>query len=62
MIATKRVKAPRKRGPAKGMMGACSKCSENIQIMCHDRCNARRAVLCEIQTEKERQLEYAFTK
>ena len=61
-MKTKRVKTPRKRGPQRGGQGACSKCADSIQLMCADRCSAGRAVLCEIQTEKERQLEYAFTK
>ena len=46
------------RGPQKGGMGACSKCPENIRRMCEDRCASGRAVLCEKQTEEERQLEY----
>ena len=59
MLATKRVKTPRKRGPGKGMMGACSKCADSIQLMCADRCNAGRAVLCEVMTDEEREFEYA---
>ena len=59
MIATKRVKTSCKRGPHRGLMGACSRCDDSVRLMCADRCASGRAVLCEVQTEQERQLEYA---
>ncbi len=38
---------------------ACDRCDLSVKLMCKDRCNAGRAVLCEIVTEEEREREYA---
>ncbi len=56
-----RFKSSYTRGPRRGGMGACAKCPDNIRLMCEDRCATGRAVLCEKQTEEERQEEYAAT-
>ena len=56
----RRFKSSYTRGPQKGGMGACVKCPDNIRLTCEDRCNSGRAVLCEKQTEEERQREYAL--
>ena len=40
---------------------ACDRCDLSVRLMCKDRCHAGRAVLCEIVTEEERQMEYATT-
>ena len=55
----RRFKSSYTRGPQKGGMGACAKCPDNVRLMCEDRCAAGRAVLCEKQTEEERQRDYA---
>ena len=46
------------RGPQAGGMGACSKCTENEQLMCFDRGRAGRHVLCEIPDELDLIVEY----
>ena len=56
-LATKRVHVVSGRGLTIGIE-ACYRCPKHIQLMCRDRCRADRAVLCEVLTEQERQLEY----
>ena len=57
LVAEKpRYERPSKRGPNAGT--ACSRCPVNIQLMCVDRCNAGRHVLCEIPTEEELRMEH----
>lgn len=56
MTLQPRVKRKYTRGPC--YTSACDRCAKNIQLMCKDRCEAGRAVLCEIVTEEERELDY----
>ena len=52
---------PRVKSPTKGFKlrtDACARCDKVVQLMCTDRCAAGRAVLCEIQTEEEKQADY----
>ena len=42
-------------------ISACSRCPDNIRLMCRDRCDSGRHVLCEIPTEEELRMEHATT-
>ena len=49
------------RGPQRGGQGACSKCPENIRLICEDRGRNGRYVLCELPDELDMVVEHATT-